>query len=129
VPKHIIKSKPKIRTVPLNSGLPSIPEMMEELENMRDVLLGREEPPIQARTLTLMEVADAYYARAAEMTMLIQQRERVGSVLTNSSYYKFRNGELRTFMEIAKHAADLGSRRLTQAALEWEQSQTGRESR
>ena len=95
---------------------------------MTDVLLGREEPPIDAGHLTLYEVSDAYYARAAELTMLLQQAEREGTVLKGSSHYKFRTGELRTFLEMAKRAADLGSRRLTYESLRMEAIMLGRES-
>lgn len=95
---------------------------------MTDVLLGREDPPVDG-VLSLMEVADAYYARAMELTMLIQQMEREGTVLKGSSHYKFRTGELRTFSEMAKRAADLGSRRLTDDSLRFEKARTGRESK
>ena len=101
---------------------------MAELADMTDVLLGREDPPVDG-VLSLMEVADAYFARAMELTMLIQQMEREGTVLKGSSHYKFRTGELRTFAEMAKRAADLGSRRLTEENLKFEKSRTGRESK
>lgn len=94
--------------------------MREELQEMWDVLLGRNEPPITRGVLTLMEVAEAYYARAAEMTAHIQQQEAEGIVAKGTSLYKFRTGELRTFMEAAKSAADLGSRRVTFARLEFD---------
>lgn len=108
--------------------MPPIPKMIEELQDMTDVLLGRKKPPKDFGTLTLMEVADAYFARASEMTMLIQQAEREGTVLKGSNAYRFRTGELRTFMEMAKRAADLGSRRLTQEQMVLEAQRTGRES-
>ena len=92
---------------------------------MTDVLLGREEPPIDAGHLTLYEVSDAYYARAAELTMLLQQAEREGTVLKGSSHYKFRTGELRTFLELAKRSADLGSRRITYESMLLEAERTG----
>lgn len=118
-----------LRAVPMGTGVPAIPKMTEELMNMTDVLLGRTKPPIDAGHLTLMEVADAYFARASEMTMLLQQAEREGTVTRGSAHYKFRTGELRTFMEMAKRAADLGSRRLTEEQLHWEMQMHGRESK
>jgi hypothetical protein len=92
---------------------------------MTDVLLGREEPPVDG-VLALMETADAYFARASEIEMQIAKKAREGDL--PSVYQKFRTTELRTFKELAKRAADLGSRRLTQAALDFQRQQTGRES-
>lgn len=82
-----------------------------------DVLMGRVPPPGDFDDLTLMEFADAYYARGMEITMKIQEMERTGGTFRGSEYYKFRNGDLRTFCEIARRAAELGSRRLTQARM------------
>lgn len=121
-------SRGRLRAFRVGSGLPPIPKMMEELQDMTDVLLGREDPPLQAGYLTLMETADAYYARASELTMKILEAEREGTVAKGTAYYKFRTGELRTFMEMAKRAADLGSRRLTDEALRFDKSKYGRES-
>lgn len=87
---------------------------------MRDVLLGRKDPPIIRGVLTMMEVGEAYYARASEMTALIQRKEADGIVSKGDRYYKFRTGELRTFMEACKQSIDLGSRRLTYARLEFD---------
>ena len=119
----------RLRAVQVGEGVPVIPVMQAELQDMTDVLLGRMDPPIDAGHLTLMEVADAYFARASELTMLLQAMERDGQVTRGSAHYKFRTGELRTFMEMAKRAADLGSRRLTEEALLWEMQQYGRESK
>ncbi len=118
-----------IRAFRVGQGVPAIPQMMAELQDMTDILLGREVEPVDLGYLTLMETADAFFARAAELTMLLQQAEREGRVTRGSSHYKFRTGELRTFMEMAKRAADLGSRRLTQAHLNYEMTKLGRESR
>lgn len=118
-----------LRAVPMGEGAASIPAMLEELQDMTDVLLGRKKPPIDAGHITLLEVADAYFARASEMTMLLQQGEREGIVTRGSAHYKFRTGELRTFLEMAKRAADLGSRRLTEEQLHFEMSVRGMESR
>jgi hypothetical protein len=122
-------SSGKLRAVPLGDGLPSLTTLVGELQDMTDVLLGREEPPINAGNITLMEVADAYFARASEITQLLQKAEREGQVTKGSAHYKFRTGELRTFLEMARRAADLGSRRLTEERLHWEMLMHGRESK
>lgn len=95
---------------------------------MTDVLTGNAEPPINPRRIeALMEVADAYFARASEITMLIQTAERTGRVTRGSAFYKFRTGELRTFMEMAKRATELGSRRVTVAQLRFDEERYGKE--
>ncbi len=119
----------RLRAVRVGEGLPPIPRMMEELQDMTDVLLGRVEPPIQKGTMTLMEVADIYFGRASEMTMLLHALEREGQITRGSAHYKFRTGELRDFMEMAKRAADLGSRRLTEEQLQFEMATYGRETK
>lgn len=109
-----------IRHFHINEGVPSLSEMRREVEQMTRVLMGHEDPPVEMGVITLMEVASAYYARASELTMYIQRAETDGTVLKNSKVYKFRTGELRTFMEMCKNQIDLGSRRITQARLEFE---------
>ena len=107
----------RLREIQTQAGLQPIEDMEAELEGYMDVLMGRVDPPISAGHLTLMEVADAYFARGCEMQFHILKAEREGAVFKGHSYYKFRTGELRTFLELTKRAADLGSRRLTQARL------------
>lgn len=80
---------------------------------MLDVLMGRVEPPVNGK-LALMEVAEAYHARASEITMRILRMETDGAVLRGHKLYKFRTGELRTFIDLCSKAIDLGSRRLTE---------------
>lgn len=92
--------------------------MRIELQEMTDVLLGREQPPIDAGILTLMEVAEAYHARAREMEMQLHEAESDGHVLKDSKHYRFRTGQLRSFIELSKRAMELGSRRLTAAQVE-----------
>lgn len=94
--------------------------MRDELDEMRDVLLGRKPPPVDAGVMTLMEVADAYYARAKEMEQLIHRDESDGVVIRGSKHYKFRTGELRSFIELAKGACELGSRRVTKARMDFD---------
>ncbi len=117
----------KLRAVQVGQGVPSVTMMATEIQDMTDILLGRVEPPIDAGHLTLYEVADAYYARAAELTMLLQKLEREGQITKGSGHYKFRTGELRSFLELAKRAADLGSRRITYESMLLEAERTGRD--
>lgn len=94
---------------------------------MRDVLMGREDSPVVG-VLALMEVADAYFARASEMEQAILKGEREGSISRGSALYRFRTQELRSFKEMASAAAALGSRRVTQESLLQERERKGRES-
>lgn len=87
--------------------------MKAELDDMTNVLLGRVDPPIDVGVGTLAEVANAYYSRAAEITMKMQQAEAEGLIMRGSRGYRFRTGPLRTFMEMAGKAYELGSRRIT----------------
>lgn len=97
-----------------------IHELSRELKDMMDVLLGREEPPVDTGISTLMEVAEAYHARAKEMEAMIHEWEREGVVAKGSSMYRFRTGQLRSFIELAKGSMDLGSRRVTALKTELE---------
>ena len=92
-------------------------DLWEEIHGYVNVLLGREASPLDSPYLDMMEVATAYYARAQEIDMLIHQGEREGSIIRGSALYKFRTGELRSFIDLAKRCAELGSRRLTQESL------------
>lgn len=94
---------------------------------MRDILMGREDSPVTG-DLALMEVADAFFARACEMEQIILRGEREGKITRGSALYKFRTQELRSFKELAAAASNLGSRRLTQAVRRDEQERKGRES-
>jgi RNAse (barnase) inhibitor barstar len=96
-------------------------EMREELDAMKDVLLGRVAPPVDTGVTTLMEVSEAYHARAMEMSMLLHRMESNGQVLKGSGHYKFRTGELRDFTEMARRAMDMGSRRVTALSMELEE--------
>lgn len=116
----------RLRDVPLELGLPKLEDLVAEFDHYRDVLLGRVEPPIDVGVGTLMEVADAYFARACEVDQLIHQGEREGGIFKNSNYYKFRTGELRSFLDLSKRAAELGSRRITLAQMAYaEQRDSG----
>lgn len=87
--------------------------MREEITHYTDVLMGREDPPIDLGIMTLMEVAEAYHARASEIEMELLELEAEGAVLRGSRPYKFRTGKLRTFLEMSKKTIELGSRRVT----------------
>lgn len=104
----------KLTDVPLGVDLPTPDEIKDELLGYCDVLLGRVTPPVDSPYLGLAEVATAYFARACELDMLIHEQERTGHVIRGSAYYRLRTGALRSFMEMSKKMADLGSRRLTQ---------------
>jgi hypothetical protein len=106
---------------PVGEGLPSVHALWVEISGYMDVLMGRLEPPIDSPYLQLMEVATAYYARGLEIDALIHHEENNMRALKGSELYKFRTGELRSFIELAKRAADLGSRRLTQEQMLSEQ--------
>lgn len=67
--------------------------------------------------LDLCEIASAYYARGLELDMLIHNEERARRVIRGHDLYKVRTGALRSFIDMAKRMADLGSRRLTQEQL------------
>lgn len=95
-------------------NLPSPDEIKDELLGYCDVLLGRKNPPVDSPYLGLCEIATAYYARACEIDMLIHEEERNGRVIRGSAYYRLRTGALRSFLEMSRKMADLGSRRLTQ---------------
>ena len=113
LPKDVQFSQ-KLIAVKIASGIPHVDELSDELDEMRDILLDRLPCPIDSPYLSLMEVATAYYCRGQEIDQLIHRGERDGVVARGSQLYKFRTGELRSFLELTKMAANLGSRRLTQ---------------
>lgn len=119
-PNHIQFGQ-KLTEVPLGTNLPDPEEIKDELLGYCDVLLGRVEPPIDSPYLQLAEVATAYYARACELDMLLHEEERSGRVIRGQSYYLLRTGALRSFLEMSKKMADLGSRRLTQEQVLFDQ--------
>lgn len=91
-----------------------------ELADYVDVLLGRQEPPVNTGESTLAEISNAYYSRAREMEMQLHGLELEGHVLKGSGHYRFRTGELRSFIELAKQCYELGSRRITMAQMEYQ---------
>lgn len=107
----------RLTEVGVGEGLPDIERLYDELLSYTDVLLGRTDPDVQSPYLTLMEISSAYYARALEIEMMIHTEEQARRVVRGSPLNKFRTGQLRSFIEMAKRMADLGSRRLTQETL------------
>lgn len=105
----------RLTDVEVLEGLPPVEELCDELLGYSNVLLGRADPPegLNSFFLDLMEVAAAYYARAKEIDMHIHWEEQNRRVIRGSPYYKFRTGQLRSFIDMSKMMADLGSRRLT----------------
>lgn len=94
---------------------------MEEFLEYAEILAGRKPPPIESPYLQLAEVAAAYHTRAREVEMLIHIGENDGSIIRGSKLYKFRTGTLNSFIEMCKRLYDLGSRRLTQESLLYQQ--------
>ena len=116
-----IRFSRRLTDVEVLEGLPSVDDLHAELLDYTDVILGRADPPNDMDSvLDLMEIASAYFARAKEIDMLIHWEEQNRRVIRGSPYYKFRTGQLRSFIEMAKMMADLGSRRLTQERLLFE---------
>lgn len=117
----------RVRNISVGNGLPLVVELQAEIDGYMDVLTGRVDAPVKGVT-ALMEVGEAYFTRAKEIDAKIKRGEADGTILKSSDYTKFRTGELRDFIDIAKGSAQLGSRRLSALSLEAEQAKTGRES-
>jgi hypothetical protein len=127
-PKRLRKAqKHQIRAFRIGEGMPDPNDLSGELHDMLQVLMGRAEPPIDVGVMTMMEVASAYHARALEIQMLLHEGEREGRIAKGGALYKFRTGELRDFIEIAKYASELGSRRLSAETLLFDQARYGRD--
>lgn len=119
-PSHVQYGR-KLTDVPLGMGIESIAELEVEFAGYANILLGRALAPVEAPYLELAEVASAYYARGQEVDMLIHNEERKRNVIRGHPLYLFRTGSLRAFLEMSKRMAELGSRRLTQERLLFEQ--------
>jgi len=117
----------RLRVIQVGAGLPTVAELEAELAQYWDVLLGREDAPLRG-VMALLETAEQYYARASEISALILRGEKDGQIKQGDPLRKFRTGELRDFREVARRAADMGSRRLTALSVETEQAKLGRES-
>lgn len=113
--------------IALPSGLGNIITLEAELQDMMDVLLGRVPPPYQNGTLTMMEVADAYHARAQEIRILIYRGEQAGKFAKGGPAYRFRTTQLAAFIDLVRNVSALGSRRLTEQQVRQQAELTGRE--
>lgn len=119
-PKRLLQRSTKVRAFDVGAGLPNLNDLRDELDGYWEVLLGRDDPPIDSGVSTLAEVANAYYARAKEIEATILRMEAMGAVLRGSHHYRFRTGELRSFIEAASKSYELGSRRITIAVTDVE---------
>lgn len=118
--------KGSVREFHIPGGLPEPSEIRAEIEEMRDVLMGRREPPefYRGKINGLMEVANGYFSRACEWEQLIYTGKAEGWLPKNRGYEQLRTQEIRSFKELAKGATELGSRRMT-----WESNQREHERR
>lgn len=107
----------RLSDVPVGYGLLPVEDLKAEIQEYMDILLGRLDPPITSPYLALAECATAYHSRALEIEAQIHAGEREKEIARGSALNKFRTGELRSFIALAKKAAELGSRRLTQEQL------------
>lgn len=113
------RKRTKIRAVRLGEGLPNLATLRFELQDYVDILLGRKDHSLPDNIMALAELANAYLARAREIEALIYQLEREGQVIRGSQHYKFRTGELRSLIDLFSKSYELGSRRITVAAMEF----------
>ena len=93
-------------------------ELEAEIDGYMNVLMGREEPPLEKGIFTRFEVASTYLQRGLEIAARLHRADRKGLVKRNDPLYKFRTGELEDFIAMAKAARDQGSRQITAAQLE-----------
>lgn len=114
-----------LNSVRIEAGLPEAGEIKEELLHYANVLLGREPCPIESPYLAMQEVATAYHSRAREIEMMIYELEAEGVIMRGSPLYKLRTGSLRSFIDLAKRCAELGSRRMSQESLLMQQRLDG----
>lgn len=102
-----------LNEVPVLAGLGSPDEIMAELLDMTDVVLGRKNPPVDNGVMTRHEVCLAYHARVTEIEVLIYEWERKGKVIKGSEYYNLRTKQVRAMLEMLKTQVQAGSRALT----------------
>ena len=120
----------KVRQFRLGDGLPLPQDIRDEIAGYRDVLMGRADPPIDKGVATLMEVAEGYFARACEIEQLIYRAIAEGRLIgkKKTEYSQLRTQEIRSFKELSKSAAELGSRRITYENLMFQKEMRGLES-
>jgi hypothetical protein len=94
---------------------------VKELDEYEGMLLGDEELPIQNGVMSLMESATVMYSRAKEIERVILKGEREGEIDRGDPAYRYRTGELRSFIESCSKQIDRGSRRVTDAKTQAEE--------
>lgn len=113
--------------ITVEMGLGTADQISDELQRMFQVLLGQVKSPVDpTNALALMEVADAFYMRAAELQFKIHRLERQGVIGKGDELYRLRTGELADFQEACKRSIETGSRRLSALQLEHQQAMLGR---
>jgi hypothetical protein len=112
-----------IKAIKVGHELRNLDQVRNEIQEYIDVLFGRKPAPLEDGIDTLLELATAYYSRAKEIEAKLHQLESNGVILKGSKHYKYRTGELRSYLELLKAQVDLGSRRITIARLEQEQDE------
>lgn len=120
--------KGRVRQFRLGQGLPSPEAIRNELKGYRDILMGREDPPIQKGVMTLMEVAEGYFSRACEIEQEILEAQQEGRLPKTGEWNTLRTQEIRSYKELFKSATELGSRRLTFENVRVQQEMRGLES-
>lgn len=116
VVRHTDQARPvgrRLRDVRTIQGLPGLPALEQEFDEYVAILAGDKDAPVDAGPLTFMEISDAYHARARTVEALIYRGERNGRIPKNSPYYKFRTGELQSYISLFRNATELGGRRMT----------------
>lgn len=109
-----------LNEIKVENKLADVDVLAEEISKYYNVLLGREEVDSVHQYSYIIEVATAYYVRAKEIEGAIHKLERQLVVTKNSQYYKFRTGELRSFIEacskmIAYGQAKIDERKILEA--------------
>lgn len=122
---------PSLQSFSVVDGLPYPQQIREELQGYRNILMGRKHPPqaVDLKSpLALMEVANMYFARACEVEQLILAKQDEGEIPKSGSYQQLRTQEIRSFKELSKSMVDVGSRRMTEQRVLFEQEKLGREA-
>jgi len=110
----------KVTTVWIGQGADKLPDLKQEIDGYWEMLNGRRPLPVRNGVASLMESATGMYVRASEIASRIHRGEQEGTITRNSSWYRFRTGELRDFLDACSKAVELGSRLVTVAKLEAE---------
>lgn len=112
-----IKFARTLNEIKVGYGLAEIEELSKEINSYYDVLLGREEVDNPHKYSYIVEVATAYYVRAKEIETAIHKLEREQIIAKNTPYYKFRTGELRSFIEACSKSISYGLAKIEERKL------------